>query len=326
MNAALNIIFEKTTPPEVMVEIKKMQTIGQRSRIIHQECSQGKDAALSITRNQQGWIWHCFRCHKSGVIQDDDASPRAVKNRVELLKKHPAYETVHRITMPHDSLLMPQSYSPECGVPIEAYNWLWENGFSNKYPRSWEKLRAAWSPAFQRVILPVYSTPFLQDNFSWPNYGRLRTMVGWVGRDVFFNKEQAKNKGINRYLIKKDQQIPRLVYHAEPDTLGKSYLFVVEDVLSANKVMSATQCHTIALLSSSLSKEYLAKLSAYKVVFWLDADARDKSIDMSVKSDNLGTESVSLYTQKDPKGYTISEICDITGPYMINGGTTQCGD
>lgn len=140
-----------------------------------------------------------------------------------------------------------------------------------------------WSPFREMVV--------------WKIYNPEGTTLGWQGRCF---SALAKTK----YYISGD-------IHRDICILGEqksTTIVLVEDYISAIRVSSHLPC--MPLFSCTINLEALQALSKQfsTIIVWLDADKLDNARKIGLNASLLGLQHHILYTPKDPKNYSNSEI------------------
>ena len=271
----------------------KFNTKGDSFRIKHEfkmngaVCTEShKDPALVVTRDKNGWVWHCHRCAERGYIGDKYVSPDATYHKLRNLKEEELPKKSYVVKLPDDFVpLTDYNYLLDPDVPFEAHSWLWKYNITEKNMFDFE---LGWSNKYKMVIVPLY------------NY--LSRLEGWIGRRVF----DSKNK---KYHIQKATGSKRMYFTTGKNTAPTVVL--VEDFLSAIRVYKATGVATTALLTTSIDEDLTRQLHGKEVYIWLDADALAKSVAMVARFRQLGIEAKHIYTTKDPKCYNDIAIKDL---------------
>jgi hypothetical protein len=278
---------------------KKFNKKGDSFRMKHEFKMDGsicteshKDPALCITRETEGWVWHCHRCHESGFIGDRYVNPDSTVNKVKQLKeKEPE--------LPKESYIvkLPADFTPIAdyngqltdGIPFEAQKWLWQYSITEKDMFDFE---FGWSPKYKMVILPLYSSD-------------KRAFKGWIGRRVLDSESK-------KYHIQKPKGNKDRIYFTVGGGSGAgTKVILVEDCISAIRVNSSLKITTTALLTTSINEALTRKLQGKEVYVWLDADVLAKSVAMVSRLRQFGIEAKHIYTSKDPKCYNSVAIKEI---------------
>jgi hypothetical protein len=295
-------------PQEVIDTIDSCRwTVGMTVRIIHEDCSKGKDAALSVTRNMNGWLYHCFRCGEaSGFVSSERCSPEDVLRQINMLTDVPEYQVVEAVQLPSDIIplvnVVDKELNLNSAVPSSVFTWLWKYHIS---AGMMVEYNLNWSPQYQRLIFPLYDTILLSG-------GDVGTkLLGWLGRDVtLLTKKERREKKIPKWLTKKDKSSKHFYYHIVSESTS---LVIVEDVVSAIRVHESTGVNTLALNTTFLPTHILLRLRPYKTFLWLDNNMLKKMTEYASKCSALGVKVKIIHTTRDPKEYGASSIVDFLG-------------
>lgn len=201
--------------------------------------------------------------------------------------------------MPGDCVpFLPDELNPE--IPADVYVWLWK--YHMKFGMM-AKHSLAWSPQYQRLIVPVYDTILM----SGGDVGR--KLLGWLGRDVsMLSKSERVSAHRPKWLTRKDKSAKHFFYHLLSEDRR---LVIVEDVISAIRVHEATRFNTLALNTTFLPTDIAVRLKRYKVFLWLDGNMLQKMIGYAAKCSSLGVEVKIVHTQLDPKEHSDSNVIKI---------------
>jgi hypothetical protein len=296
---------------EILQAIDPDIKLGDSFRLVHEKkidgavCSLGKDAALSVTREKNGWVYYCHRCHEQGFIADDKKSPMEVKSMIEKLKGKKTHKLLAHVELPYDFIPLCKDFNTDdvtlevCDwkaggpIPWSAYHWLWQ--YNIKERELWQ-FNIGWSEGYHRVIIPIY------DYGSYDGTTE-KKLVGWVGREVECeSKEERKAKKIAKYLTRKSKATKR-VYWSTPAIKNRNNVVIVEDIVSAIKIHKSTGMETIALLNSHVGDDLLRKCQGKRVHIWLDGNMLAKSVGYTTRFRQFGLEASHVHTPKDPKTY-----------------------
>lgn len=100
------------------------------------------------------------------------------------------------------------------------------------------------------------------------------------------------------------------IFHTEvrPLVRGTRLLVLVEDIISAAKI--ARQCDAMPCLGCTIPKAKLKALRLFYdvLVVWLDANKLNEARDIASQAKWLGFKTHVVFTERDPKEYTNSEI------------------
>lgn len=175
--------------------------------------------------------------------------------------------------------------------PVLARAWLHKAGLSNG---DIAELRALWSPAMQRVVIPITT---------------LEGGKAWIARTL--SKEP---KGPPKYLFPSDfkrgggvEWWPQTSAGSKPDGL-----VIVEDPLSAYRIARDTAWAGVAALGTSLDRDAVVSLAqrGAPVKVWLDPDFYGQQGARRIKADlgRLGVEAKNIVSDRDPKLYEPKEL------------------
>lgn len=264
-------------PRELRAVIDAQIPVNSQRRVCHIDCSEGKDAAMSIRRLSNGYIFHCFRCGFEGFVGSNRLPSSQIVKALKDISA-PTHMEVEDITYPADIQFL--STSPDDNdIPIEAYAWLWDAGITDKLIAKYE---FGWSKSFYRVIIPILDE---EDE-----------LLGYIGRDVFYDKG-----GAAKYILRKQEGLNKRIYftcHAE-----KRVVVVVEDPLSAVRIHEATGFETVALLNTHVGTDLLREYMAYDMVLWLDDGQLANMVKVVAQATEYGINATFISTAKDPKKY-----------------------
>jgi len=259
--------------PDEYTGITSRLPVGASIKVAHNGCS--SSAAMKITNQVQGLMFHCFKC---GTSLFDSAwnSPRERLRRQETFEAYRAARMKESYDLPSDC-----SHS----IPKAGLAWLGSGGWTLRLIRHYE---IQWSEELHRVIIPIV-----------PN-GRY---MGYIGRGVL---SWVRPK----YLEKTHEG----AYWASDPHLAECrqlYTVITEDVLSAGRTGKFYPSYS--LLGTSLNATLINELSKYKKVFvWLDPDkAGIKGARDAVNRLSLFTDTVIVTSRADPKCLTNNEIREI---------------
>jgi hypothetical protein len=243
----------------------------------------GNSPACQITRKEDGFLWHCFRCHKSGFFPDDTASESDVRKLQARAKKEDTRPEV--VTLPPDytTTLPPKA-------AVQLYNL-------ELTPDDIERYDIGWSPSHGRIIVPVYK-------YAVSATGIVKRLVGVVGRKLI-DDDPKKAK----WWTVRQRDIKNLRFVAPYETnRDRKQVVIVENVFSAIKCNKASNIYAIALITSYLPHELFTQLRGWKAFIWLDQDAYDKACKYQAKLGNYGVTSAVVLTEQKPKDCTPETI------------------
>jgi hypothetical protein len=267
-------------------------TTGDGCRI--KECpnciGQGNSKAVQITRKEDGFLWYCFRCRKTGFIRDTNASPKQVQEIAKNAgKKREKYSRPNVVSLPKDFTV---------AIPPKALVQLYNLRITDD---DMQRHDIGWSPDCARIIIPVYK-------YSKEPGGWAKKLVGHMGRrvDVLGGDESGKPKWSS--VRQADVQHPRFI--SLPTTVRESKtVVIVEDIFSAIRI-GANGYMSIALLTTYLPYELYPKLRGWKVHIWLDQDAFSKSAKYQAALGSNGVSALTILTPGDPKTYDDKQILE----------------
>lgn len=293
-----------STPFEILNACSVNDTINYTKRIKHfyskggDICSKDKDAACSITRTVNGWIWNCFRCGEFGFVPLENLSP---KDSLVILKEKLFNEKVKS----YDKVCLPEDYirinivSIE-EIPREARDWLRSNeiGVVTCIDND-----IGWSSFYKRIIFPIYS---YENNST-------KELIGWLGRDIYnLTKEQRKKEKIPKYILKRDSNVKHPIYKIKGTVRYpasyKNLVVIVEDILSAIKINKVIDCTTIALLNTFIPPNLILDNLTKKYIIWLDKGQELNMINYVNKFSSYGARVKTIMTDLDPKKYNNEKI------------------
>lgn len=259
------------------------KTEGETYRV--KECNNceglGNSMAVQITRKADGFLWHCFRCTKSGFYSDTGASPKQVQEIVD------NGNTKKKDTRP-ETVVLPSDFTTT--IPPKPLVQLYDLAITDE-DIVWFDI--GWSPSHARIIVPIYK--YAQTSDAWA-----KKLVGFVGRKLEDSSE--KDKKPKWYSVRqKDIKHSRFI-GLPTKILHNRKVVIVEDVFSAIRI-STTGTLAIALLTTYLPYELYPVLKGWEVSIWLDADAYTKSVKYQAALGANGVQSHTIFTDKDPKEY-----------------------
>lgn len=263
-------------------------TTGDSCRV--KECDncigQGNSPAVQITRKEDGFLWHCFRCSKSGFFPDKGASPKQVQEIVANAGKDKTkINRPEQVQLPEDftELLPPKAL-------VQLYN-LRIMDDDIKYHE------IGWSPSHARIIIPI---------FKWGNGpgGWAKKLVGVMGRKLEVQPDDDKPK----WWSQRNESVKHPRFVALPEQAKeRKEVVIVEDIFSAIRI-SQVGYISMALLTTYLPYELYPYLRGWNVKIWLDADAYDKSVKYQAALGAHGITATALFTMLDPKEYDNDDI------------------
>lgn len=290
--------------PQVQVRYRR----GDSFRLKHKYKTNGtvctedsKDPALIVTRTKNGWVYYCHRCHFQGYLPDSGMSPKETAKRVKLLSDHAESRVQAKIVLPYDFINLRSESENLDEIPWDAYHHIWQYGITGE---DITDHNLGWSPAYNRVIFPLYEYSLFGDT-------KMRKLVGWAGRDPDWKKGDKNAKWITR-----SEKGERRYFTSPGD---EDTVVIVEDAISAIKVNRATGYTTVALLNAAISDNLCRKLRGKKIYLWLDGDMLAESLLQVQRMRQLGLDARHIYTPRDPKTYNSVYINS-----SLKGGDNEC--
>jgi hypothetical protein len=272
-------------PNELQTVVDAGIDIGQTRRIVHKECSEGKNAALSIRRTMSGYVFHCFRCGLKGFIGTKKLPSDQIVRMVNRFTEKPV-ELLPKLELPHDAIFMikvtDKGLKSHEWAPVEAFVWAWDGGLTD---RDMFEYKFMWSESMHRVLVPIFD----EEN----------TMIGILCRDPSWDKETSVG---SKYILKKDQSVNHRIYFTCHQLDSKRVIFV-EDVLSAIRVHKATGAETVALLNHHIGNDLFFEYQLYDMGVWLDMDAVHDAAKAVAAGRAAGLNIKKITTSSDPKKY-----------------------
>jgi hypothetical protein len=277
--------------------------VGQSGRI--RECPQcigmGNSDAVQVTRKEDGFLWHCFRCTKSGFIRDAGAAPSQVQAMANRKPAGPMNNKPEVVRLPDDCIseLIPQAL-------VDLYTFDIDDEDIKLY-------NIKWSWQHERIIFPCYKWAPLRDEvFRETGVIWSKKLSGWAGKKLSTDDNKDKPK----WHIVRQLDIKHLHFTAKAQDITCSLsaravnqVVIVEDPISAIRVARAGY-HCISLLTTYLPDTLVTRLRDWLVTMWLDEDAYNKAIKYIKKLGSNGIWTKLVRTPKDPKAYTQEEIIE----------------
>lgn len=298
-----------TKPPQEVLDICDVRdTPGVTKRVLHKECSEGKDACLVVKRTDTGWVWKCHRCGNKGGVAVDKYSPKAMAEFVkEVPLKYKTDAYYKSVFLPVDSVpLSADRYQYSANnVPNNVVQWLLSNRITQD---DYLSLDVHYSPWYDRLVFPIRNTTLLNEHL--PAY----KTIGWVGRFV-----GIRDKKTPKWLIK--QHMP-CVFHYHKYSNIDTAIVLVEDLISAYRIHKATGLSVVGLLGKNINTTLVIKIKKWwedfngTVIVWLDRDALKDSVTHWKKISSLGIKCKYIYTDLDPKAYDNDVIKNQLGAFI----------
>ena len=246
----------------------------------------GNSLAVQITRKEDGFLYHCFRCHKSGFVADKGASPKQVQEIISNYANKKIEDTRPvRVLLPGDfsSIIPPKGLVQLYDMSITDDDIKWFD--------------IGWSQSHERIIVPIYR--YLTASAG----GYAKKLVGIVGRKL---KDAPESKPKWWTQRQKDVKHPRFIGLPQAISYDKQVV-LGEDVFSAIRI-STTGRLAIALLTTYLPYELYPVLQGWDVKIWLDADAYNKAVKYQAALGSNGVTAGTVLTTLDPKMYDDDDI------------------
>lgn len=247
---------------------------------------QGNSPAVQITRKEDGFLWYCFRCSKTGFFPDKGASPKQVQEIVENAGKDK-----HKTNRP-EQVTMPADFTEV--LPPKALVQLYNLRLTDEDIKHHD---IGWSPSHKRIIIPVYK-------YGKGPGGWAKKLVGVMGRKLESEDDSAKPK----WWSQRNESVkhPRFVALAEQTPFRKEVV-IVEDIFSAIRI-SKEGYLSMALLTTYFPYALYPHLRGWKAKIWLDADAYDKAVKYQAALGAHGITAQAIFTMLDPKEYDEEDI------------------
>ena len=294
----------------------------------HWKC-QGKSNAFTITRTLDGCVYNCYRCDTHSAIFMSSSPASAQRKLKEIrdarkLKGKLKFGNDNRVYLPRDFINL---VTHDKSIPPQAYAWIYKYELNDD---DIYKYNIGYAYRIQRVVVPIY------DVIRLYNGDLGYKLVGWQGRDIFYDRNvELYKRGIlkrppMRYYIEGNSKLidyqnqlnnnkiisksNKLYYKIISKSKSNNKIIIVEDILSCIKVNNKYKCDCVALLNSTITNSLINLLRSYKqVVIWLDWDARVKAIKASRQLQSQGICATTIRTSLDPKEVPYSEMGEING-------------
>jgi hypothetical protein len=166
-------------------------------------------------------------------------------------------------------------------LPKIALDWISQYGLTGTELR---RNKIGWSDTCESIIFPVFDETGCLKMYQQRYFGASDKQPKYI---------TVGNKGDLIHL---------------PDPVKHDTIVVVEDMVSAIKVSRVTNC--MPLLGNTLSIPVAMKLRLRfkRARVWLDANMMQKSVRTSLTLSVLGLPTTTIFTDKDPKEYAVSDI------------------
>jgi hypothetical protein len=258
----------------------------------------GNSLAVQISRKEDGFLFYCFRCRRSGFFPDDRAGPSDVAKIVARIgNPTKADNRPEVVELPHDM-------STE--LPPKALVYLYDRYIE---PVDMGRFGIGWSPSHTRTVFPVFKYAGTPKTISVDNPENTkiiwaRKLVGWAGKKLDDDTDPKKPKW---HLVRqRDIKHPRFI--APPEFgITKKQVVLVEDIISAIRI-SQHGITGVALMTTYLPYELYPVLRGWDVKLWLDDDAYEKSCKYFAALNSNGVKATIVHTKKDPKDLRPDEI------------------
>jgi hypothetical protein len=244
--------------------------IGESKTIYCPFCGVTHEAKCSITKEELGVLYHCFRasCGAKGFIPSLALHTPTMQNK-KTFKPKP---------VTHDMEKVP--------------DWLLEKLYNDHFITEEEVLlsRFKYAPYTQRLMMPAYT----RQGFEF----------GYVGK--YFGDDQdirRKWKVVNYF----ETETTKLHYPITCNLVGGPVV-LVEDILSSVRV--GRHARTISLLGHGISNEQIKEIAGYgrDIILALDSDVIQKALSYKRKFGFSFRNFSIQYLSKDPKDLTDDEI------------------
>lgn len=263
---------------------------GEQRRFNHEECNDTRQR-LYVKRTTTGFLFHCHNCgssfsgfslYNSGV----DTPSRTLQKykemkQLSIINKEAQDKVYNSVSLPYDFT---------CDIPYKGVMWLEKYYVTEKQALTYN---IGYSKILDRLILPVYNID--------------REVIFWQGRNLgIVDKEHPKYK--NCRIPGKSIYMDSRIINPIPDHTNTVVL--VEDILSAIRVGEVIP--TWSLLGSYISSDTITALNEFtRIKIWLDSDKYKTALKYAERIRQLLNKIVTvIYTTKDPKEYTNTEIRD----------------
>jgi hypothetical protein len=246
--------------------------------------------AVQITRKPDGFLWHCFRCHKSGFYSDTKASPQQVQEIT-------ANATKKKMDNRPEVVVLPADFSTT--LPPKALVQMYDLGITDDDIKWFD---IGWSATRARIIVPVYKYSKGQSSGEWA-----KNLIGVVGRKLK-DPPQGDQQNKPKWWSQRQRDIKHPRFIGLPTKIRyPRQVVIVEDVFSAIRI-STTGRLALALLTTYLPYEIYPILKGWDVKLWLDEDAYTKAVKYQAALGQAGVTAYAIRTVNDPKEYCNADI------------------
>ena len=274
--------------------------LGHKINMNHLTCSAGTDTRrrLYIERVHGGYLGHCFNCGLSGWKFDKEQKEKVLS---EFLYEVDETSTSHS-GVPKTFMTLLNGYNKAIDDSTISEAPLGEYSHTNALAKSYYYLHGITEEDLAKMGVLFFNN---QSYLPVREYDSPE-IVGFVVRDFC---EGAVYKYKNVF---KDNKYPYFAGKQVANKEGMCPLVITEDALSAYRINKATGIHSMALLGTKITDNYLEILRRFRLVIpgslppitthfvvWLDADIAG----MQATSEVLQKlQSMNGYKQMVPHG------------------------
>jgi hypothetical protein len=219
-------------------------------------------------------------CYSCGYYTNSSGIAKIKNEESNSSKKEPTI-----ITIPYDF---------NTKIPFKCFKWLNKYLDINTILYLTKNNLLGYSNYYQRLLFL-----FLDEN---------NNLLAWQGR--YFGNQANKPKWLT------SGKIHDILAILPKDSNNHGELILVEDIISAHKVaLSGKQVAPLwgsVILPSLLTR--LTLLGYNKLIIWLDPDKRKESIKFKQKCETYGFQTKIIFSDKDPKDYSLNEIDELLIP------------
>lgn len=262
--------------------------VGEQTKHNHAECSAGVDTKqrLYVKRTEKGVLAYCHHCGKGGGTYNGDIGSYVKALDQAINGSIPGTA----VNLQHDLIPLPTDVDPECnGAPRDILLWLAKSGVT------FEELKehgAGWSDELKGFVMPANGC--YQVRYC----------------------EQARNKGLPKYLTFRCEQEIFPIYYADTNVPAPApfCLVFVEDFLSAVKVARTgyTTCWMLGLGQDSILQESVMAFGSHThYVVMLDNDkpeVKKRACDIKTTLEKFGGKAYIADNPTDPKNMLLVDI------------------